>query len=624
MARFDLETWLESSDEVGARFASRDLRGGLGLGLFSADRLTVPRGVVAWVRYPDGSHRLLKGGEEAVGEFDAVVVKSRSVTLEIRLEDLLTQEDLPFAFVAEVEISVDCTDADALKDFAGVVLADRAAAGTANLTAYLRPEIEEGVKNYVASRAGADLARGDHSEAMETLFRENLRRPLFEAGLTLHDVQRVRFESDEYERILEDKIEATVEGERARRREIIRSAWVKDQKEELLSHREVQDLVRALEHEGALKEIERRREKLEAEKELQSLAEKAAHEKLEKEARNASNLMKILEDAGFKNVFENFLTIAKEEVHRDAAGKGTGVDPRLHGVPQGRTKRILCVASKQVLAFRPDQTAPAEVYSAAAMDLGMLRSVRIGRRGDREVILGGAQFGVVLFEEGASPKGFPIPEAGDKRGGVNAAAIHGDRLYATHSDYGMVRWNLSEEGEGEIVRTELTKGKKTCRGVHVGALDRLFFAAGSDAYSLLPESLDGTPTIYTGDVDAITALTTTERSVFGGTAGGDVLRWDLSAPDVAPVREIAKRPGPIFMLKTCAIGGLLGGRGVGLPVWGGPRRTAVAGVGSRKSAGPALRNPDHGPDSRPLRLVGTRIRLTAVKGARFKGCRTRD
>jgi hypothetical protein len=35
-----------------------------------------------------------------------------------------------------------------------------------------------------------------------------------------------------------------------------------------------------------------------------------------------------------------------------------------------------------------------------------------------------------------------------------------------------------------------------------------------------------------------------------------VLRWEFESPDVAPRREIAKRPDPIFMLKVCAFNGL--------------------------------------------------------------------
>lgn len=562
MARFDMDRWLQDEATIGARFASRDLRGGLGFGLFSPDRMKVPEGVAVRVTYDDGSVAVLEEGEEAVGAFQAVAVKTRPFRLLFELDGLLSREDLPFRFTAEIEAEIDAGP-DGLQDFAGAHLAEGDAVACDDLRRAFLPEVAMAARNFVASREAADLARRDHTAEIEVALHEALRRDFFEGGITLREVEQVRLHSDAYERILEDKIEATVEEEKANRREIIRAAWIKDQKDEILSHREVQDLMRALEHEGALKEIERRREQLMAEGELQKIAQDSAQRKLAEEARTASNMMKILEEAGFKNVFEKFLEIARGEV----AGSTTGVDPRLHGVPEDRTHRILCAAGREILAFEPRETRPAEVHALGAGDLGMLRSVQCARQGSRRVLVAGAQFGVYLLEAGRPVAPFRIPGAGDKRGGVNAAAVLDGHLFATHSDYGLLQWPL-EGGEARFVRPDLTAGKKTVRGVQTGPLGRLLFAADAEIYSFLPGTLEGPPTVFAGASDSITALVATERSLFAGTAAGDVLRWEFEAPGEPPTREIARRPDPVFMVKTCSVAGLprllVGWKGYGL------------------------------------------------------------
>jgi hypothetical protein len=407
--------------------------------------------------------------------------------------------------------------------------------------------MEEAARNYAAAHDAAYLARGERSAEIEAALRKGLERTLFEAGLTLRDVSQVHFESEEYKPILE-----------AKQRDIIRQAWLKDQKDEILSQEEVKDLVRALEHEGALKELERRREKLQAEKELQNLSQKAVEEKLQSSERTASNVVKLLEEAGFKNVVDSFRNLAREEVQSSTGALGSGLDPRMHDAPEARTRRILCVAGRRVLAFRPDQSQPVEVHSAEAGDLGMLRSVRVVRLGEKEVIAAGAQYGVYLFEEGEPPRAYPIPSAGDKRGGVNAVALHKDRLFATHSDYGLIRWTLLDQRHeaAETVRADLTAGRATCRGVRIGPLDRLFLSAGSEIHALLPERIEATPTTYRGAPEAVTTFALTTLSLFAGTAGGEILRWELNDPDAPPRRAMAKRPDPIFMLKICALAGI--------------------------------------------------------------------
>ncbi|MCU0722395.1 MAG: hypothetical protein MUC63_02055 [Planctomycetes bacterium] len=552
MARFDLESWVASPDAVGARFASRDLRGALGL--FSSGRLKVPEGVAVLVRPEAGPERLVPTGDEAQGPFEAVAVRTGDHALEFRFPRLLAQGDFPFDVLAEVEVFVDASDPEALRDFAEAFLQARREAGRAELIAALAPRVEESVRKFVASRPADELARGDHSDALEASLRDELKKDLFEAGLSFSGLRRAEVRSEEFGKVLEERLGATVEEERARRQKIAREAKAAEAKDEILSNREVQDLLRKAQHEGALREIELRKEKLLAEKELQKVAEAAAEERLEKDARSVSNLKRVFEEAGLKDFFEKAVAVAREEARGGAKPAG-GIDPRLHGVPEGRARRLLCAAGRRVLAFAPRKPAPAEVHDFGS-ELGMVRSVRVLGGKEGPLLAAGAQFGVWLKPlAGGPPRAFRISGAGANRGGVNAAALHGEALFATHSDFGLLRWALSEPGKSEALRRDLTGGRDTCRAAQVGPLERLFLSAGSEVISLLPESLDGTPTVFAGAPDAVTSVALTQRSLFAGTSGGEVLRWELAEPEAGPRREIAKRPDPVYMLKLCGLQG---------------------------------------------------------------------
>ena len=57
-----------------------------------------------------------------MGEFSAVAVKTRSFSLNLRLKDVLTKKDLPFVFSASIDLCVDASDPDSVKDFGGLFL----------------------------------------------------------------------------------------------------------------------------------------------------------------------------------------------------------------------------------------------------------------------------------------------------------------------------------------------------------------------------------------------------------------------------------------------------------------------------------------------------------------------
>ncbi len=569
MAKIDFDKWLSDGDAIAIRIRSSDLRDFLGLNIFSSGTVEVPQGTVGLVRQEGGAKaRLAKAGEKVGGDFELVLVKDRRFPLALSFDGLRSADDYPFSLKVELIMSVDVLNEDALTDFASGLISDSGEATSASVGKLAGPQAGEIIRNFFAAGKAEDLMRGDRSADVEKALRSGLKRTCFENGFDLVEVNGLEISSPDYEKVRDARLGAAMEEERAKRLEIIRQAWVKDQKNEAMSAKEVKEFVKALDHEGALQEIERRKQKAEAEKELQAIMGEKERLKMEFELKNASQVMELLEKAGFRNVFEKFLEIAEK---RGASRSGEDLrKSQAHGLRAGSTRRLLAVLGAKILAFDPRRQghAPAETYDLSGGALGMLRSVRADTAGGSACLLAGAQFGVYLQSEadGFAPKEYRIPGAGGNRGGVNSAVIAGDGLLAAHSEFGIVRWPLSG-GEGEFLRKDLTQGETTVRGLRRGSDDTCYFAAGSTVYSLMGAMLEGTPTCYAGADSAVTALWITKAAVFAGTKSGELFRWKIGEPE-NPNREIAKGVDPVYMIKTALIDGrpcvLVGWKGYGV------------------------------------------------------------
>ncbi len=568
MAKVDLDKWMADGMTVALRIRSEELRDFLGLNIFSSGTLEVPPGAAALVMLGQGKTRMAKAGEKLEGDFEILLLKDRRFSMRVAVGDLRSADDYPFSLEAEISAGVDVLGEDAAADFAHTVMAELSEATTETVEKLLMPRIEEIARNFAASQSADDLARGDRSADVEKALRSGLRKLCFESGIDIDDVAGLKLASPEFEKVREARLGASMEEERSRRLEIIRQAWVKDQKNEVLSEKEVKEFIKALEHEGALKEIERRKQKAEAERELHAILEEKERAEVENEIRNASQAMELLEKAGFKNVFERFLEIAEKR------GPGrSGEDLRkaqAHGIRAGSTRRLLAASGGKVLAFDPSRPgqAPAESYDLAGLGLGMARSVRTDRVDGAPCVLAGGQFGLSLMCEadGFAPRVFRIPGAGENKGGVNSALVAGRSVFAAHSEFGIIRWPI-EGGEGKPARADLTSGENTVRGLRRGDDDTFYFAAGANVYSFISPDLEGTPTCYEGADSAVTALWVTRAAVFAGTKSGELFRWKIGEPR-GPQREIQKGVDPVYMIKTALVDGrpclLVGWKGYGV------------------------------------------------------------
>ena len=163
--------------------------------------------------------------------------------------------------------------------------------------------------------------------------------------------------------------------------------------------------------------------------------------------------------------------------------------------------------------------------------LGSLRSVRMAGEGRDRVCLAGARNGVytMLVAHQKAAREYPIGMNVDARTGINAAVIFRGFIYATHSEFCLLRWPLLQPySPATQVMPELTSRFSTTRGLTLYD-DRLLFANGP-AVLLLEAAAQGNhlrvAARYPGTRHEVTALAQDGQYVLVADAAGDVYVWE--------------------------------------------------------------------------------------------------
>ena len=169
--------------------------------------------------------------------------------------------------------------------------------------------------------------------------------------------------------------------------------------------------------------------------------------------------------------------------------------------------------------------------------LGSLRSVRIAGEGPDRQILAGARNGVytTLVQHQKAHREYPIGPGVDARTGINAAVVYHGFIYATHSEFGLLRWpKLQPYSSAVQVMPELISKFSTTRNLQLFG-DRLLFANGPTV--LLPEATNDTGSTlrvaarYRGTRHEVTALASDDKYVLIADTAGDVYVWDPASSE---------------------------------------------------------------------------------------------
>ncbi|MDH5641964.1 MAG: hypothetical protein OEY28_11780, partial [Nitrospira sp.] len=164
--------------------------------------------------------------------------------------------------------------------------------------------------------------------------------------------------------------------------------------------------------------------------------------------------------------------------------------------------------------------------------LGSLRSIRIAGEGRERVALAGARNGLytTLLAHRKGAREFPIGPGVNARTGINAAVLYKGFIYATHSEFGLLRWPwLQPYSSAHQVMPELISRYSTTRSLMLFD-DRLLFANGPTAL-LLEATNDSGSTLrvaarYKGARHEVTALAEDGDFVMVADAAGDIFVWD--------------------------------------------------------------------------------------------------
>lgn len=164
--------------------------------------------------------------------------------------------------------------------------------------------------------------------------------------------------------------------------------------------------------------------------------------------------------------------------------------------------------------------------------LGSLRSVRVFGHEEGRLILAGARNGVysTLVRHQKGHREYPIGPAVDARTGINAAVIYNGYIYATHSEFGLLRWPALQPYSSAVqVMPELISKYSTTRNLQLFD-GRLLFANGPTVL-LLESSSESGSTLrvaarYRGTRHEVTALAADDKYVLIADTAGDVYVWD--------------------------------------------------------------------------------------------------
>ncbi len=436
----------------------------------------VPAGWIGLVVMPDGRRRLVPAGEDPRSERadTLVLIRSGPLVVSLRVDGVPAADGHPTS--AAVELALRCrTRDDELAAFHKTLLT------TAGLTAERLAEAVgqagalAALRRFVQQQPAARLVGDDQRDAVLALLREELQGFLFAAGLTLDGVQHLSLTS------------ASLAAEDALRRQTERQ-------------------VREMEARGVVEQA--------------ALA--ATHRRLDH--------------------LGDILGKLKTAAHADGTLKWRDLLPTLTPGERGRlleslwrltpdratAAAIVAVAGRECVWLDPRQ--PDQIGRRVALpdELGGLRSVSFDAAGG-ELLVGAAR-GIwrLRAADGGIVQQYAVPDAGTPRTGFNAAAISGDRLFATHSQLGAWSWSLADPADAQALLRPEAGVPGTIRAATVDAEGRIWLGADNRARAY---AASGELCAESGPADgAIHCLTALEDNLFAGTETGALLRCVLAAP----------------------------------------------------------------------------------------------
>ncbi len=515
MSRFDVRTWLADRAVLAARLTDQD-----GTGLLRK-RFYVPAQTVALVSPVGGKPHVAYEGEEIGGKFDAVLIKQGEAPVEYKLEGLLAKDEVPVTVDVTFFVQIESDEDVYVRDFCKNIFSTGSQFTVNDLKSYLGFDVRKTMGAFVGQHAVDEMMRSHILGEVESALRAELERTLFGKGLGFRKVGKFEASSRQYDRMRMDRARVQEKIER---------------------------------HEEALVDQERRGEKIKRLLELvrsedvQKLLESVKDEKVRglvyaKLMGPDLRSLSVLEmQERLSDVDDDVLGVLLRAL---TAGMPAAPGFQGNGIPETKSVQLFVVAGLTVMGFDPAQPDRKEEHRFAEP----LRSVRVQEVADPEaaggvrarILAGGKATLFVMDWDGKRVvREYPLPKGKRPRGGINSAAVWGEELFATHSEYGLARWRLDKPGErAELMFEEVTRTHKTTRSVVVTPEGLLFFASGSHLYSVdLRQrrlALTGWKPNLHGSITSIDVSGEVVAVAGGDDASGSVLAWRLDKPEAGTV-----------------------------------------------------------------------------------------
>ncbi len=276
---------------------------------------------------------------------------------------------------------------------------------------------------------------------------------------------------------------------------------------------------------------ERRQEEFDAKRRIEQ-ARAAAH------AKHVERLSTLLDDlrgmsekspgVELPDLIKTFSDADRAELYEALIGADDG---------HGETEFVVAGSGAELLLFAPKSLDAPQRTVAVSGDVGPVRSVRlcVDCDGERRLLVG-ASYG--LYELAANGDERVTTYAADPdgrvKGGVNSVALAGDRVFATHSELGLLCWDRGCETPVRNLLVDQTRQGTAVRCVQFFGGD-LYFSIDCDVYKLPADALEQTPHVFRGSGSLITAVCATAGGVYAGNGGGQILHWQgdhVDAPEV--------------------------------------------------------------------------------------------
>lgn len=550
MAGIDIARFVGSKDQIALKVAYDRLPGLL------RKKLDVPQDACALVRRANKSTRVVAAGEGESDFVDGVLVKKGTVTVELAMDKLLAEDGPDVSASVRVDLAPRATEVD-LAQLEKELLGSREVLERKDVEAYFAPFVKEAVRLFCTKRKAEALVLEDQRTALEAHLKQELGKPCFESGLDLVQVVHPSFKSAAVEQAKLKDSEAKLAAEALVKQKALDDLKAQLDKDALLKDLAARDELDAKRKDLRLKRYEDIKGKV-GEDDLKALVMM-----LDDDEQRAALIRELIEKdmtpeqkgALKLSEMEQKLEGRLKELQLKLAsftGEGLATDDQ-----DPVTRRVLAVIGKRVLAFDPSTNlhpeVPKEVYDTEDGKLGYLRSVRGQKLATADAIVAGAQRGVYRIENDKRTE-YVFPTEPEGKGGANAVAYFDGRLFATHSELGLVEWPLEGGGKGRFLCKEETVGQSSTRGALLGPDGRLYFSTGNDVYALDVATGADRPVKFKGSDDSITSFCLVQKQLVAGNKNGRIYCWDLDDPG-SPREFPVKKSNPIYMIRPARIAG---------------------------------------------------------------------